>query len=49
MYQPVSEAELTRRLAIIRANGGDVARLLDANVQDGLLDARLSRRIEAAL
>ena len=44
-----SEAELTRRLALMRAQGINVAAMLDRMVADGLMDARKSRRIEANL
>lgn len=44
-----SEAELTRRLQLMRDRGINVAAMLDRMVDDGLMDARKSRRIEANL
>lgn len=40
------ERELARRLALMRGQGVNTARLLDRAVNDGLMDARLSRRVE---
>lgn len=44
-----SEAELTRRLGMMRSQGINVAAMLDRTVEAGHMDARKSRRIEAAL
>lgn len=44
-----TEAELTRRLQLMRDRGINVTAMLDRTVADGLMDARLSRRIEADL
>jgi len=44
-----NEAELTRRLAMMRDQGINVSAMLDRTVEAGLMDARKSRRIEANL